>query len=63
MSLALTLYDALCVVGNALEAARETFAPASDPWLALTDILGALDEAIDLLVRAAPLDDGDDVNG
>lgn len=59
MSLALCLFQHLCAVGNALELLRETFAPASDPWLALTDILGALDETIDLLVHSDGLDEED----
>jgi len=58
--LGLTLFDHLCAVGNALEAYRDTHAPASDAWTALTCILGLLDESIDLLVRSDGIDDEED---
>lgn len=57
MSVALRLFDDLCVVGNDLEAYRDTYAPGSDAWTALTDMLGMLDEAIDLLVHSDGLEE------
>jgi hypothetical protein len=57
MSVALELYEALCEVGNALELLRDTYEPCSDGWTWTTDILGALDEAIDLLVHSDGLEE------
>jgi hypothetical protein len=57
MSLALCLFQHLCAVGNALERLRDTYEPCSDAWTWATDILGALDEAIDLLVHSDGLEE------
>jgi hypothetical protein len=35
-STALTLFQDLCVIGNSLAAYRDTHAPCSDDWTALT---------------------------
>lgn len=60
MSTALRLFLALCTVGNAMEAWREQFPPASDDWLAATEILGWVDAAVDLLVDSAGIGGADD---
>jgi hypothetical protein len=60
MSLALCLFNDLCGVGNALELLRDTYTPASDAWLWHTEVLGALDAAIDRLVRSRGLDEEED---
>lgn len=60
MSTALTLFHALCDVGNLLEAWRERYPPASDDWCAATEMLGVVDTAIDLLVRSAGIGGADD---
>ena len=60
MSVALCLFQALCKVGNALEAFRDGFEICSDDWTAITDILGMLDQAIDVLVHSQGLDDEED---
>jgi hypothetical protein len=60
MSVALELFKALCEVGNALEHVRDTYTPASSAWLWHTEVLGLLDEAIDLLVHSDGLEGDDD---
>ena len=57
---ALTIFHALCDVGNLLEAWRDHFPPASDDWCAATEMLGVVDTAIDLLVRSAGIGGADD---
>jgi len=60
MSLALALFADLCTVGNALAVYRDTHAPCSDDWTAVTCILLTLDSAIDQLVRSHGLGGADD---
>ena len=60
MSLALTIFEALVTVGNALECYRDTYQPGSDRWTAMTEILGILDEAVDTLVHSEGLDGDND---
>jgi hypothetical protein len=60
MSTALQLFQDLCVIGNALEALRDTSCPASDEWLWHTEVLGMLDASIDLLVHSCGLDERED---
>ena len=55
MSVALHLYQAMCDVGNALEALRDLYVPESDQWLWHTEVLAILDEAVDLLVHSEGL--------
>jgi hypothetical protein len=57
MSVALELYEALCEVGNALELLRDMYEPCSDGWTWHTEVLGLLDEAIDLLVHSDGLEE------
>ena len=57
---ALTLFHALCDVGNALEYYRDLHAPGSDDWTVLTELLGMLDASVDLLVRSTGVGGGDD---
>jgi hypothetical protein len=57
MSLALCLFQHLCAVGNALELLRDTYEPCSDAWTWHTEVLGLLDEAIDLLVHSDGLEE------
>jgi hypothetical protein len=52
MSIGLALFERLCLLGNALDAVRDTCEPGSDDWAALLCITLGLDEAIDLLVRS-----------
>lgn len=52
MSLALALFEDLCVVGNGLAAYRDTHAPCSDDWTTVTCLLLALDAAINRLVQS-----------
>ena len=59
-SLGLTLFTALCNVGNALEAIRDLYPPASDDWLWHTELLGMLDAAVDILVESQGLGGQDD---
>lgn len=59
-SLGLTLFHALCEVGNGLEYARDRHAPGSDDWTILTEILGWLDGAVDELVHSQGLGGQDD---
>jgi len=54
------LFTRLCTVGNALEVLRDTYTPMSDDWLMATEVLGLLDESIDLLVRSDGLDGVDE---
>jgi hypothetical protein len=60
MSLALALFDELCVVGTALATYRDRFVPCSDDWTALTCILLTVDGVIDTLVRSQGLGGDDD---
>ena len=55
--LALTLFHRLCEVGNALERYRDLFAPADPTWVALTDMLLAVDSAVEMLLYSEGLDD------
>jgi hypothetical protein len=57
---ALTLFKALCEVGNVLEALREMYLPESDQWLWHTEVIGLLDVAIDDLVNSQGLGGVDD---
>lgn len=57
---ALTLFHALCDVGTLLDAWRDASTPGSDAWCAATQILGALDRAVDLLVDSSGLGGADD---
>ena len=59
-SLGLALFTALCEVGNLLEAWRDIYVPGSDDWTAGTEILGALDACIDMLVTSQGLGGLDD---
>jgi hypothetical protein len=59
MSLALQLYQQLCILGNALERLRDTYAPMTDAWLWHTEVLGLLDASIDLLVHSDGFDQED----
>ena len=56
MSVALTIFEALVTVGNALEYYRDTYPPGSDRWTAMTEILGWLDIAVDTLVHSEGLE-------
>ena len=56
MSVALHLFENLCLVGNALEALRDTYPPMTDQWLWHTEVLGLLDESIDVLVHSEGLE-------
>ena len=58
---ALTLFEHLCALGNAMEVYRDQLAPCSDTWTALTEMLGMLDESIDLLVHSTGVGGDDDV--
>jgi hypothetical protein len=55
MSTALALFQALCDVGNLLEALRDADTPCSNEWLMHTEVLGLLDAAVDLLVESEGL--------
>ena len=55
-SLGLTIFKHLCEVGNALELLRDAYDPATDAWLFHTEVLGMLDEVVDLLVDSEGLD-------
>lgn len=57
---ALTLFHQLCDVGNALAHVRDTQAPCSDTWTALTCIILQLDASIDTLVHSRGLGGRDD---
>ena len=58
--LALSLFHALCDVGNALAHVRDTQEPCSDTWTALTCLVLQLDSAIDMLVNSQGLGGTDD---
>lgn len=60
MSAPLVIFQALCEVGNALEWYRDSYPPGSDRWVAMTEILGWLDAAVDTLVHSGGLDDDDE---
>lgn len=60
MSVALALFDAMCHVGNSLERARDLYKPWSDDWLMLTEILAAVDAAVDILVESTGVGGADD---
>jgi hypothetical protein len=60
MSLALHLFQSLCDVGNALEYYRDMHMPGSDQWVAMTEILGMVDESVDMLVCSTGLGGADD---
>lgn len=60
MSTALALFQHLCDVGNALEMLRDMYVPESDQWLFHTEVLGMLDEAVDMLVHSQGLGGADD---
>ena len=60
MSVALELFGKLCDVGNALELLRDLCVPESDQWLWHTEVLGLLDESIDLLVHSSGIGGDDD---
>jgi len=60
MSVGLTLFRALCDVGNSLERARELYAPWSDDWLMFTEMLATLDAAVAILVESAGIGGADD---
>ena len=60
MSKALVFFEALCEIGTGLECARERHAPGSDDWTILTEILAALDAAVDALVHSSGLGGSDD---
>jgi hypothetical protein len=62
MSTALALFQAMCDVGNVMEAWRDRFPPASDDWCAATEVLGWLDAAVDLLVESEGLETDNDAN-
>jgi hypothetical protein len=62
MSVALSLFQQLCEVGNALEELRDAYVPGSDDWTALTEILGILDLAIDGLVYSHGIGGADDAD-
>ena len=62
MSTALKVFESLCLVGNALEDLRDMFVPESDQWLWHTEVLGILDEAVDLLVHSEGLESDNDAN-
>jgi hypothetical protein len=51
------LFQHLCEVGNAMEVVRDTYTPMTDEWLWHTELLGMLDEAIDLLVHSDGLEE------
>ena len=55
-SVGLHLFQDLCAVGNALEALRDMYVPESDQWLWHTEVLGLLDETIDVLVHSEGLE-------
>ena len=57
---ALTLFHALCDVGNALEYYRDLHAPGSDDWTALTELLCMLDASVDLLCTSSGIGGDDD---
>ena len=59
MSVALHLFENLVLVGNALEALRDTYPPMTDQWLWHTEVLGLLDESIDVLVHSEGLEADD----
>ena len=54
--MALALFQAMCEVGNLLEALRDAYTPCSDEWLMHTEVLGLLDAALDLLVESEGLE-------
>ena len=58
--LALTLFHALCDVGNALEGWRERFPPGSDDWCTCTDIIIGINTIIETLVHSSGLGGQDD---
>jgi hypothetical protein len=60
MSLGLSLFKALCDVGNTLELLRDMDVPGSDQWLWHTDLLAGLDAVIDALVHSQGLGGADD---
>ena len=60
MSVALALYNAMCDVGNVLEAWRDRYTPGSDDWCAATEVLGWLDAAVDMLVESTGIGGTDD---
>jgi hypothetical protein len=60
MSTALALFQALCDVGNVMEAWRDRFPPASDDWCAATEVLLSVDAMIDTLVLSNGLGGADD---
>jgi hypothetical protein len=60
MSAALAIFEALCTVGNALEALRDMYVPESDQWLWHAEVLAILDQAVDTLVHSAGLGGADD---
>ena len=60
MSLALALFEHLCQVGNALEMLRDMYHPSTDAWLFHTEVLGMLDEVVDMLVRSQGIGGTDD---
>lgn len=60
MSVALHLFENLCLVGNALEALRDSYPVMSDQWLWHTEVLSLLDLSIDMLVHSDGIDDEDD---
>jgi len=60
MSTGLALFQQLCDVGNALEMLRDMYVPESDQWLFHTEVLGMLDEAVDMLVHSQGLGGEDD---
>jgi len=60
VSMALCLFNDLCVVGNALAVYRDTHEPCSDDWTAVTCLILALDQVIDRLVRSRGLGGDDD---
>lgn len=49
-SLAYGLFTKLCDLANHLAALRETYAPGSQPWCVLCQLVLALDQYIDWLV-------------
>lgn len=56
MSVALHLFENLVLVGNALEALRDSYPVMSDQWLWHTEVLGLLDSSIDDLVHSQGLE-------
>ena len=55
-SLGLQLFHRLCEIGNGLEYVRDRHAPGSDDWTMLTEMLGWLDGAVDMLVLSSGLE-------